>query len=483
MNLIILLLLMLAVVLVFRTIFVSSTKSKANPVSVPQISDAAIETLSDAIRIQTISHNDPNFDNTSEFIRFQEFLAERFPEVHDRLDIQRFDEYGILYLWKGRNPGLKPVMLTAHYDVVPADTPGWDMDPFSGTIKDNAIWGRGTLDYKVGVIGMLEATQQLLKEGFEPERTIILAFGGDEEVNGPKGAMKMAAWLKNKGIHLEYILDEGAVIARDMMPEVNVPIALIGIAEKGHINVELSACLSCGHASMPPDHTAVGLISRAITRLESKQFQSRLTPPVRLFLKHLASHVSPGKRLFLSNLWLFSFPVKQRFLRKPASASMVRTTMAVTMISGSDKENTLPDKATAIINIRILPGENIEGTLHRLNKIINDKDVKIRLQDSWININPIQASSTKAPGYIQIAETISRYFPETVTTPYLVTASTDSKHYTGVTDNIYRFLPLTLTPSDLEGIHGINEHIRIADFKRCIQFYAALIKKSGGRDA
>ncbi len=467
----------LVAVLVIRTLKTKPAVRQVESSGVSQISDEAANKLAESIRIKTVSHTDASLDDYPEFERMEAFLKEQFPLVHQNLTLERLSDYALLYTWQGSDKNLKPVMLTAHYDVVPASDEGWEHPPFGGEIIDGQIWGRGSLDYKIGVIAMLEAAEQLLKDGFQPERTILFSFGGDEEVNGPKGAMQAAAILKQRGVELEFILDEGAVIVDGMLPDIKQPLALIGIAEKGHINVELRAKSTGGHASMPPNHTAAGVIARACNRLEEAQFPAKLTPPVRFFMESLAPHCGFGKRLLFSNLWLFGPLVKRAFLAQPNTAAMMRTTLALTMLDASDKENVLPDRSYALFNMRILPGETIEGTLDYLKKVIDDPSVEISLQESWVNTRPVESSSIEGSGFKSIADSVNEHFPEAIVTPYLVTASTDSKHFAELTDNIYRILPLVLTNEDLSGVHAVNEKVSVEAFKKATRFYMSVIKR------
>lgn len=440
------------------------------------------EHLSAAIRIPTVSHSDAALDDTACFVQFQDFLRETYPRVHAALHCEILNEYAMLYTWQGLRPELDPILLLAHYDVVPADPSGWRHPPFGGTIIHGSIWGRGALDYKVGVIGMLEACEGLLKAGFVPQRTIQLAFGGDEEVNGPKGAAQLAGLLRARGRRFAFILDEGGAVTEGIVRDIKGPLALIGIAEKGHINVVLSANATGGHASAPPAHTAAGLIARAAARIEARPFPLRLTPPVRRFFESLAPFVSPVKRLIFRHLDLFG-PLFIRILaRSAAKAAMVRTTLALTQLAGSDKENVLPDKATALFNIRILPGETIATTLKRLRKIVADPAVRIELQESWINNDPIAAADINTASYRILEATIRQFFPKAVIAPYLMSASTDSKHYADLADSIYRFLPIPLNPAGQASIHGTDEHLAVTDLERAVRFYAALIERTTRED-
>ncbi|MCK5671944.1 MAG: M20/M25/M40 family metallo-hydrolase, partial [Spirochaetales bacterium] len=363
-----------------------------------------------------------------------------------------------------------------HFDVVPVQDEGWDFSPFSGEVKDGHILGRGTLDTKNSLLGILESAEKLIEEGFTPESTIYFAFGGDEEVKGLQGAVKIVDYFQSQNIHFDWVLDEGAVIAKKMLSMTDKPIALIGIAEKGFANVRLCVRGEPGHASMPPVNTASGLISRAVHRLEKKPFPVKITKTVREFLKSLIPHVSFFLALVFSNLWLFSPVVKLIFKKSPKTAAMVRTTQAATILNGSKKDNILPDKAEAIINVRILPGEIKSDVLNRMRSVVKDSSVSVEFTNEDDASNPVSESDSKGIGYTLIKNTMNKVYPEAIVSPFLVTAATDSRHYKDITDNIYRFVPMVLTGDDLKKIHGFNESISIENYTLIINFFTELMK-------
>jgi len=168
------------------------------------------------------------------------------------------------------------LLLMAHMDVVPVEAAtesSWHQPPFSGRVAEGFIWGRGAMDDKASVMGLLEAVEHLLESGFEPQRTVYLAFGHDEEIGGNSGAAKIAGLLQSRGLELEYVLDEGLNIFNGIVPGISAPVALIGVAEKGYLTLQLTAESPGGHSSAPPEHTAITVISRALQRLEGRPFQ------------------------------------------------------------------------------------------------------------------------------------------------------------------------------------------------------------------
>jgi carboxypeptidase PM20D1 len=340
----------------------------------------------------------------------------------------------------------------------------WTHPPFAGRIADGYIWGRGALDDKVSVLAIL------------PRRTIYLAFGHDEEIGGLGGAAKIAALLHARGIRLEYVLDEGGTITKGILPGVSSPVAMVGIAEKGYVSLALTVESSGGHSSMPPRHTAVGILSSAIHKLERNPFPAKIQGPTRALLETVGPNLAFGQRLVMANLWLFDSLVKRRLSASPLSDALIRTTTAATMFEGSVKENLLPAKARAVVNFRILPGESSRSVIHHVRNAIDDPRIRIAPLD--LSIEPSPVSDINSSGYSNLQRTIRQTFPDAIVAPWLLVAATDSRHYAGLSDNVYRFAPLQLTRQDVPRLHGTDERIPVADYKHCVKFYIQLIRNS-----
>ncbi len=438
------------------------------------------ENLSKAIRLRTISHQDPaKFDGPT-FLAFHRLLENTFPRVHKTLIRETVSKYGLLYMWKGTDPRRKPILLLGHIDVVPIESgteKDWTHPPFSGAIADGYIWGRGTLDIKVNVMGTLEAVEYLLASGYRPKETIYLAFGHDEEVSGLNGARKIAALLKERKVSLDYTLDEGGCVIEGAIAGLNAPAALIGIAEKGYLSLEFSVEGEGGHSSMPPRQTTAGILCAAIAKLEKNQFPTRIEGAALQMFRYLGPEMSFANRLVLGNLWLLSGVLKSQLLKSPTMAAGMRTTTAPTMLQGSVKENLLPIKSTAVVNFRLLPGDTMESVIKRAEKTINDKRVKIRALEGGNDPSPV--SDTESTSFSTLQKTIHQSFPGAIVSPYLVLGATDSRYYTGVSANVYRFTPLSLKNEDLKRMHGTNERISVANYEQVVKFFIQLIKNSG----
>lgn len=469
---------LLAGILLARTFYYREVTEKNKPGNyIPAIlPDGALNRLSSIIQLKTVTYNDFSRINIEEHRKVEKFFIKNFPLTSKKLNLTKLNDFAYIFRWEGKTNSEKPILFMAHFDVVPAQEGEWIHPPFSGTIADNQIWGRGTLDTKNSLLGILEAAEHLITEGYTPENTLYFAFGGDEEIMGRHGAVEIVKYFKEKNISFSWALDEGSIIAKNMLSMTDKPLALIGIAEKGFANVKLTAHATPGHASMPPEHTASGLISRGVYRLEQKPFPVFLTKTVRSFLKALAPHVSFFLALVFSNLWFFSPVVKLIFKKNPTTAAMVRTTQAATVLEGSSKDNILPDVAKALINVRILPGETKTTVLKRMKRVVNDPKVSVSFTSDDDVSNPVKESTMKGTGYEAIVQTVHTVYPSAIAAPFLVTATTDSRHYKEIVDNIYRFVPMLLTPDDLKKIHGFNESISIDNYTLIINFFTELFK-------
>lgn len=469
----------LLVVIVIRTLLFTSKQVHVEPVTDIAIDPEAVQRLSKALQFKTISYQDSEKMDKKEFLGLHNYLEKTFPEVHRTLTREPVSEYSLLYTWKGRSDTLNPILLMSHLDVVPIE-PGtekdWAYPAFSGEIKDGYIWGRGSMDIKEGVLSILEAVEHLLKEGFEPERTVYLAFGHDEEVGGLTGAKIIAALLKSRGVSLEYVLDEGGAITIGVVPGVTGPVALVGVAEKGYISLALTVESEGGHSSMPPKHTAVGILGKAVVALEKNRFSGRLQGVVKKMFEYTGPEMPFTKKLIFANLWLFNPLVKHQLAQTAKTDALLRTTTAPTIVKGGTKENILPTKVEAVVNFRILPGETIETVKDHAKTTINDPRVTITpLKQVW---NPSPVSDLESESFAQLQKTIRQVFPGTVVAPYLVTGATDSRHYLVLTNNVFKIVPVVITPEDLKRPHGTNERISVQDYEKCVKFFIQVIRNS-----
>ncbi len=463
-------------VLFVNTLRMPSRQLQVAAVEPAVIPDRALEHLSAAIQIPTISTDDDTRFNSAPFKTFIRLLERTYPLCDSLLSKTVINRYALLYRWQGRDTTLNPILLTAHYDVVPVDTSyagRWAEPPFSGKIDGTFIWGRGTMDDKLGVIGILEAVEGLLQEEFVPERSVYLAFGFDEEINGLQGAARIAAYLEERNIHFDYVLDEGLLVGRGLVPGITADVALVGLSEKGFLSVKLSVIKEGGHASMPQSETVIDILAEAVLKLRRHRPKARISEPVERFVEFIGPEMPFYQRLVFANKSLFEGLILKLYEQSAAGNSLVRTTTAPTIFSAGSKANVLPGTAYAVINFRILPGETVAGLFDHIQKTIADPRIKVMVAGAAVEPSPV--SSIDSQGFLTIEKTLRQIYPGALIAASLVTAGTDSRHYTGIADNVYRFSPQTATSEDLLRIHGRNERITKEGFKDCIRFYRQLL--------
>lgn len=473
-----------AAVLLFRTLRYRSLQGNAtgNVVEIAIDERAAASRLAASLTFPTISTQDPTQVDSAAFYNLHSYLETTYPLVHSNLERQVVSNLSLLYTWEGSDRALNPVVLMGHLDVVPV-IPGteadWTQPPFGGVIADGFVWGRGAMDDKCGVLAILEAVEALIRDGYHPPRTIYLAFGHDEEVGGDDGARVIADLLAERASQgFALVLDEGGAIAEGLMPGLDGPVAIIGIAEKGGVDLELRVEGEGGHSSMPPEHTNIGILAKAITRLEEDQFPATLDGAALSMFRYIGPEMEFLPRLTLANLWLFKPLVERELLASPQTAAMVRTTTAATIIEGGVKSNVLPIQATAIVNLRILPGETVESVTERVRQVINDE----RVQVSGTGRDPSPVSDPESPAFRMVTSTLRQVVPDDdlVVSPYLVMGGTDARYYSQSSANVYRFLPAIVDESDIARAHGTNERLSVENFATSVRYFYQLIKNSEG---
>ena len=479
------LIVLVLVCLVLSFLIIQTVRFTSRQPSPDALPESTIDTgtvaghLAQALTYKTVSYQDTLRFRGQEFKHLHSYLEKTFPTVHSHLTREVVGEYSLLYTWKGSNNTLLPVLLMAHLDVVPVEEgteEDWTHPPFQGDIADGFIWGRGSMDIKEGVMGLLEAVELLLKEEFEPERTIYLAFGHDEEIGGLQGAHAVAELVSARTGSLEYVLDEGGSITRGIVPGVDFPVALVGIAEKGYVSLELLVELEGGHSAMPPRETTIGILSAAVVKLEKNQMPASFSGVVNRLFEYVGPEMDFSRKLIFANTRFFSPLIVNRLSQSPYTNSMIRTTTAPTIIEGGTKENVLPQKAKAIVNFRILPGDTVESVIEHVTAVIDDPRITVTpVKESW---NPSGVSDVKGQWFQTLHRTIRQVFPDTVVAPFLVTGATDSRHYARMSKNVFKFIPFIATSEDLKRVHGTDERISIHEYEHCIRFYIQLIRNS-----
>lgn len=487
-KLLLLALLIIVAIVITKTLLLTPTATNIADLTPIKINKKqVVANLSQSIKFDTVSRfnsDDDSVDRTvivnkEDFEAFHRFLNQTYPLVHQKLSLTKINRYSLLYRWEGSKTNKAPIVLTAHQDVVPVfeeTMSQWKHAPFAGDVTETHIWGRGSLDNKSSVLATLEAVEILLAQGFTPKKTIYLAFGHDEELGGLFGAKAIANHLKEQGIKPAMVLDEGGFVLSKLVLGVAEPVGMIGIAEKGYVNLTLSVKGTEGHSSMPPKQTAIGVLSSAIAKLESNPSPARYEGATKSLFDSVSPHMPFKQRMVFANMWLFK-PVVMGILSKGnATNATLRSTFAVTIVNGGLKDNILPASAKANINVRLLSGDSSDDIVKYAQTIIADDRVTIK--GSLIPNEASSISNIESAEYKSLETVISQVFKQdnVVVAPFLTINGTDSKHYSEITDNTYRFLPISLDSEGIKLIHGINEKISIDNYIRMIQFYVALIE-------
>lgn len=432
-----------------------------------------LEIFSEILRFRTVSRQPGEVLDMMPFRAMAKYLERAFPQVHRYFRAETVGGGSLLFTLKGTDPSLKSVMLTAHLDVVPAeDSQNWFEPPFSGRLRDGRIWGRGAIDYKLGVSAMLQACEEILEQGFKPDRTVILAFGHDEELGGQTGAAEIVRILTERGISLSSVLDEGGYIYS--YPWMDRDVAVIGLAEKGYVTLRLTAHGIQGHASVPELNTAAGSLCRCLAELEKNQLEAKLCNPVEMMLGATSDMLiepvtvqdhtpSPAEMMRIIEKW-------------PSGNALVRTTTAITMIHGSSKENIIPSEPYALVNFRAVPGDSSRDILNHVQQVAKPFGVDVRYENTSQIHEPSGIAAMKTDEYDAILAAVQHIWPGIPIVPGIFPAATDSRHYCRIADNIYRFEPVHLGEDGLGALHSEGESISVDDYLNAIRFYTAYVR-------
>jgi carboxypeptidase PM20D1 len=467
-------LLALATLAATRLILFSSRQIQVEPLPPALVPEGASTRLSEALQVPSLSGGD-----SLVFGRLDSLLRAHFSEAFSQLQLEWAGGGSLLLKWPGKQAKLNPVLLVGHLDVVPADSAHWTHPPFAGQIAGGFIWGRGAIDDKMSVWAILESIEWLIREDYYPDRTLYLAFGHDEESQGKNGARRMGEWLAAHDVRPEFILDEGSFVISDAMEGLDRPLAAVAVAEKGYVSFTLELDQEeGGHASMPPSFTAVGAIAYALEQIRQHPFPASMKGVTGQFFDYVGPEMDGFNRLVLANRWLFGSVLEKRLSADPAANAIIRTTAAPTLIAGGIRDNVLPLKASATVNVRILPGETVASAREYLIKIIGNPDIQVSVADDGYGGDPPPASSTESFGFQVIQKTVGEIFSGAVVAPSVSAGYTDSRHYRVVCDQIFLFSPLLLSKEDLKGMHGVDERVGEENYGRMIAFYRRLIQNS-----
>jgi carboxypeptidase PM20D1 len=468
-----------AIVLVRTFIFERSQRTVEKVEGVPVDDGTVAEHLAAAVRCRTVPLDDAGTPDPEAFVQLHRMLEETYPLVHQHLKREAVNGYSLLYTWPGSRPDLEPVMLMAHQDVVSAEPDDWTHPPFEGRIVDGFVWGRGTLDIKNQLIGIMEAAETLLRQGFRPERTILFGLGHDEETGGVSGCKVLGQLLKERGVRLAGIVDEGGGISEGLAAGVRGMVGLVGVSEKGYLTVEFTVRGQPGHSSTPPPQTAIGILARALARLEAHPLPTHVRRLRRMY--HGIGRAAPlYLQVAFANVWLFGPFLRRWLISIPEMNASIRTTTALTIVQGGVEDNTIPAEARAIVNFRLLPGDTIAAVLARTKRVIADDRVQFAPVPGKFN-EALPISLDRGPAYEGLKKTILQVFDNPPVAPYVMLGGTDCQHFVPVCDHIYRFTSLVMDESFRGLEHGIDERIPVAGMARMVTFYGQLLKAWGTR--
>ncbi|CAN5457524.1 M20 family peptidase [soil metagenome] len=465
-------LLALIVIVLVRTFIFTKEIAHTKAVALAPLEEGAIDHLSAAIQIKTISTEINKPIDTATFLAFRNFLDTTYPLIHQQLEKIVIDSFSYIYHWKGSKTSLKPYFFLAHSDVVPVEISSialWHAEPFAGAIKDSAIWGRGSFDDKGSLIAIMETVEHLLQANYKPERDIYLCFGHDEELGGEKGGQAIAKWFKEKNIHAALAMDEGGIITKENFPDLQRPIALLGVSEKGYASFELTVEKEGGHSSMPEKETAIDILSKAVVKLREEQMPVHIAEPTNVMLEKIGPGLGFITRMALANRWLFNGLLVSQFEKSKGTNASIHTTIVPTILSAGIKDNVIPTVAKATVNSRIMPGETAADVMTFIKQKINDDRIKITKLP--FGGDPGKITSMESPEYKKAAATMYSLLDDVVPVPFLMIGATDSRYYEDVADAIVKFLPAI----DPKGFHGIDERLPFTDYNRMINFYTKMI--------
>jgi carboxypeptidase PM20D1 len=466
-----------ALVVVRTILFQRSQQAVEKIAGIPVDEQQVAENLAASVRCRTVPLDDTGTPDPEAFAQLHRMLEQTYPLVHRELKREVINGFSLLYTWPGSRPELEPVMLMAHQDVVSADPAEWTHPPFEGRIVDGFVWGRGTLDIKNQLIGIMEAAEILLRQGYQPERTILFGMGHDEETGGVNGCKVLGQLLKERGVRLAGIVDEGGGISEGLAAGVRGMVGLVGVSEKGYLTVEFTVQGQPGHSSTPPPQTAIGILARALARLEAHPMPThtrRLRP-----MYHGIGRAAPiNLQVAFANVWLLGPFLRRWLLYFPEMNASIRTTTALTIIRGGVEDNTVPAEAKAIVNFRLLPGDTIAEVLARTKRVIADERVQFAPVPGKFN-EALPISSDRGPAYEGLKKTIRQVFDNPPVAPFIMLGGTDCQHFVPVCEAIYRFTSLVMDESFRGLEHGIDERIPVPAMARMVTFYGQLMQAWG----
>lgn len=427
--------------------------------------------LSKLIQTETVSV--PGQTDKSKFYHFHERLRELFPRL---FSVCRFEDFNgsILLCWKGQSHRA-PILLMNHHDVVEA--PGqWKYPPFSGTIAEGKIWGRGTLDTKGGLWAMLQAAEELASKGFVPPRDTYFLSDCAEETDG-SGADAISAELQRRGIRFAMVLDEGGMILPEPIGGAKGTFAMVGLGEKGSADLKFIARSSGGHASTPGKDTPLVRLGKFMAAVEKKNlFKADIPPAICEMFRRISATMSQPLRFVLGHPKLFK-PLLVRVIPSVSATAgaMLKTTLAFTMASGSAGANVLPQEAWVVGNMRFSHHQGGEASIEAVRKLAKKYDIETVVLESGFS-SPI--SDYNSGAFRLVEQAVRHTFPGVITSPYLMTGASDSRFLSRVSDNCIRFAPFLISHLQMDSVHGLNENLDLSALAPAVDFYKYIITEA-----
>jgi len=455
-----------------RTLMIKAPATgKCETVITPEETETAAKKLGDMVRVPTVSKNED--EDLSEFYKFHEVLEKSFPNVHKTFEKTVLNGT-LLYRWQGTDQSRRPILFMGHQDVVPANDHGWKCPAYSGTVIDGAIYGRGSMDCKSTMYVELQAMEELIAEGFVPPCDIWLEYAINEETGGD-GAASAVRYLKEKGIEFAIVIDEGGAIVDRPIAGMDREYAVIGVTEKGYMDLKISAKGKGGHSSTPPRNTPAARLFAFANEIEKKRpFKKHLIPEVYEMFGSMAPSFSFGMRMLLGNIWLFKpLLIALMPVVSPFGEAILSTTCCFTMMKGSDACNVIPKEPYLVANLRTSVHQNCEESLAVLKKYADKYDLEIEIIQAR-DASPV--SNIHSKEYAYLTDCIKKQFPDVGVAPYVIMGGTDCRHFHALTENALRFCPVRMSNEQNAACHAVNENVTLSALAEGVRFFKEFVK-------
>lgn len=462
----------LLLVAVVRTILIKAPPYEERNIDFSRAQqDLYAQKLGDMIRVPTISKRED--EDLSQFYTYHEELKRLFPYVHMTLDLTVL-QGTLLYRWPGTDRERRPILLMGHQDVVPAADNGWRVEPFSGAVIDGKVYGRGAQDCKGTMFAQLQAVEELIESGFEPGCDVYLTYAINEETGGA-GAENAMQYLREQGITLALVMDEGGAVIDKAVEGMDRPYAVVGITEKGYMDLKITATGKGGHSSTPPRNTPAARLFAFANKIEKKRpFKKRLLPESVEMFSRMAPAFPFGLRLVLGNLWLFR-PLVKVLMPKVSSfgEAIMATTCCFTMMQGSDAANVIANEPYIVANLRTTSFQGCDDSLALLRKYASKYDLKIEV---LLRRDASPVSNMHSAEYAYVEECIRQQYPGVGVAPYIIMGGTDCRHFHALTENALRFSAVPMSSSQFASCHAVDENVDVTALCEGVRFYKHFIE-------